>query len=244
MIRICQLQTEICFFISGSSSPVAVEGAGALSATGEEGICFGTSTAALTRVVRLCGSLQGLHPAFLHSPGFVELHLTLLVLLDVSVDPSFSKLPKPATWLTTVRVLEERVRQQDADPRPAHLFNTCFWGMQPADTLQSEWLPFPCAGWQPRMKKPPCLGGHPWLWLTGIHTEVYLPASFGRCAGIWDKHKGQLLLAGMGQWGPRVSGLWKQWAATGAGHGKPAAGCPTWKTFQVHQILTGGWSLA
>lgn len=87
MISICQLQTEICFFIS----PVHLwqcreQGlSGALSAAGEEGISFGTSTAALISVVRLRVSLQGLNPAFLFSPGSLEFHLTLLVLLDVSV---------------------------------------------------------------------------------------------------------------------------------------------------------------
>lgn len=88
--------------------------------------------------------------------------------------------------------------------------------MRPADTLESEWVPFSCAAWQSGMKKPPCLGGHTWLWLTGLHIAVYLPACFGPCTGIWDKHKGHLLLTGMGQWGPHVTGLWKQGAAMGS----------------------------
>lgn len=172
--------------------------------------------------------------------------------------PPLSLLVLPGVCATTPGSLDPTTQQpqwefweRETDNKtllPAlHIYLTlAFWGMQPADTLQSEWLTafLPC--WQPGMKKPPCLGGHPWLWVTGLPAAINLPAGFGRWTGIWDKH----VDTHCWQLSP-----WADWATGAVGsYGSHPQGTNSgfwflffsfvlFKAFRVHWILTGGWSL-
>lgn len=203
------------------------------------------------------GSLALVHSRDCTLPSFTSqalrglvFRLRLLALPDVfaitpgSLDPVFFfQTPQTSNSTTTVRVLGERVRQQNIAPGPAYLFNACF--LRHATCWHpSKWVTAFLPRWQPGMKKPPCPGGHPWLWVTGFRAAINLPAGFGCRAGIWDKRMDARSRQGWGDrglgWrGDRSCERLRELATESL---QRAAWLE--KTCKVHGILADAWSLA
>lgn len=125
---------------------------------------------------------------------------------------SFSKLPKPATQQPQWEFWE-RESDNKTLPPDLHIYLTlAFWGMQPADTLQSEWLPFSHAGsleWRSHLAQGDTRGSE---WQASAQQLICQPASaavleFGTNA--WTPALGRDGVTG-------VSGGWVTGAASGS----------------------------